>query len=107
LGSLHFRRSKFVSEWYDLAMGEDAFFFNIESLTNESVYARFRDCIAGALNSDQLKPGDRLPSIRHFAARLNLSQSAVRKVFDQLIAEGWLEVRHGSGTFIGASGPCL
>jgi len=88
-------------------MGEDEFFFNIDKDSNESVSTRFRDAIARALNNNQIKPGDRVASIRVCSHRLDLSQSAVRKAFDQLIAEGWLEVRHGSGTFISSSSPIL
>ncbi len=45
-----------------------------------------------------LTPGERLPSTRAMAAELNLSRNTVMEAYNQLIAEGYLEGRHGSGT---------
>ena len=48
--------------------------------------------------------GDRLPSSRALAADLGVSRALAEQAYDQLVAEGWLEGRHGSGTFVAASG---
>lgn len=50
-----------------------------------------------------LRRGDRLPSSRALAADLGVSRSVAEQAYDQLLAEGWLEARRGSGTFV-ASG---
>ncbi|MEO3782875.1 PLP-dependent aminotransferase family protein [Actinocorallia sp. B10E7] len=47
-----------------------------------------------------LTPGERLPSSRALAAGLGLSRTVVTEAYQQLYAEGWLEGRHGSGTFV-------
>ncbi|WP_425544164.1 PLP-dependent aminotransferase family protein [Actinocorallia libanotica] len=47
-----------------------------------------------------LTPGERLPSSRALAAELGLSRTVVTEAYQQLYAEGWLEGRHGSGTFV-------
>jgi len=53
--------------------------------------------------SGSLRRGDRLPSSRALAAELGVSRSVAEQAYDQLLAEGWLETRRGSGTFV-ASG---
>ncbi|GAA3654860.1 PLP-dependent aminotransferase family protein [Nocardioides ginsengisoli] len=47
-----------------------------------------------------LVPGDRMPATRRLAADLEVSRSVVEQAFDQLLAEGWLEARQGSGTWV-------
>ena len=50
-----------------------------------------------------LRVGDRLPSSRALAVDLATSRSVTDQAYEQLVAEGWLEARRGSGTFV-ASG---
>ncbi|QAY69203.1 PLP-dependent aminotransferase family protein [Xylanimonas protaetiae] len=47
-----------------------------------------------------LARGDRLPSSRALAADLGVSRSVTEQAFEQLHAEGWIEARRGSGTFV-------
>ena len=48
----------------------------------------------------RLKPGDKLPSVRHLAEQLQLNATTIRRIFDQLAKEGVVVQRHGSGVFI-------
>ncbi|MBF4160314.1 MocR-like pyridoxine biosynthesis transcription factor PdxR [Nocardioides acrostichi] len=50
----------------------------------------------------RLRPGDALPSSRALARDLGVARSIVEQAYAQLVAEGWLEGRHGSGTFVAA-----
>ncbi|MBV7333369.1 PLP-dependent aminotransferase family protein [Chloroflexi bacterium TSY] len=50
--------------------------------------------------SKQFLPGMRLPSIRVLVKELSISRNTVLNAFEQLIAEGYLEARHGSGTYV-------
>jgi GntR family transcriptional regulator / MocR family aminotransferase len=60
---------------------------------------RIRDLVvAGTLDR-----GDRLPSSRALARELGVSRSVTEQAYDQLVAEGWLEARRGSGTYVAAS----
>jgi GntR family transcriptional regulator/MocR family aminotransferase len=45
-------------------------------------------------------PGDRAPSSRELASTLNVSRSTVTQAYEQLVAEGYLESAHGSGTYV-------
>ncbi len=53
-----------------------------------------------ALADGRLAPGERLPSSRALAATLGVSRTVVTAAYSQLFAEGWLEGRHGSGTYV-------
>jgi GntR family transcriptional regulator / MocR family aminotransferase len=53
-----------------------------------------------AIRSGRLAPHARLPSTRALAADLGLSRGTVSAAFDQLVAEGFLTVRQGSGTTV-------
>lgn len=55
------------------------------------------------IRSDVLRAGTRLPSSRSLAAELGVARGVVEQGYDQLVAEGWLETRTGSGTFVSAS----
>lgn len=64
---------------------------------------RGRQVFAGlraAIVSGALKPGDRLPSTRNLAEQLGVSRTIVLLAFEQLLAEGYVEGRRGSGTYV-------
>jgi GntR family transcriptional regulator/MocR family aminotransferase len=65
--------------------------------------------IAGQLRSGiadgLLGAGERLPASRALAVSLGVSRTVVAAAYAQLEAEGWLEGRHGSGTFVAAGAP--
>ena len=53
-----------------------------------------------------LAPGTRLPSTRRLATDLGVSRAVAEQAWDQLRAEGWLEARQGSGSWVsGGPGP--
>ncbi|MFB9528570.1 MocR-like pyridoxine biosynthesis transcription factor PdxR [Nonomuraea roseola] len=58
------------------------------------------DWLRGAMRAGALTAGTRLPSSRGLAAQLGVSRTVVTEAYQQLYAEGWLEGRHGSGTFV-------
>src|ERR1035438_6555697 len=63
--------------------------------------------LRAALADGQLAAGDRLPSTRGLAVSLGVSRTVITTAYAQLFAEGWLESRHGSGTYVatGATAP--
>jgi GntR family transcriptional regulator / MocR family aminotransferase len=60
-----------------------------------------------AVSDGRLAAGERLASSRALAASLGVSRTVVTSAYAQLYAEGWLDGRHGSGTYVavGAPGP--
>lgn len=60
------------------------------------LYGQLREAIL----SGRLAGGQRLPSSRLLAAELRCSRNTVVGAFEQLLAEGYLEGRRGSGTYV-------
>jgi GntR family transcriptional regulator/MocR family aminotransferase len=55
-----------------------------------------------AIRSGRLRPGTRLPATRALATELGLARGTVSAAYDQLVAEGYLSARTGSGTVVAA-----
>ncbi|MEU8958852.1 PLP-dependent aminotransferase family protein [Streptomyces sp. NPDC048518] len=51
-----------------------------------------------AVREGRLPPGTRLPPYRSLAADLGLARNTVADAYAELVAEGWLTARQGSGT---------
>lgn len=58
------------------------------------------DQLRAAMRNGQLTAGSRLPSSRALAGLLGVSRTVVTEAYQQLYAEGWLDGRHGSGTYV-------
>lgn len=58
-----------------------------------------------AILDGALIPGERLPSTRSLSKELAVSRTTVLSAFDQLIAEGYVEGRRGSGTYVASELP--
>ncbi|MEV5316386.1 PLP-dependent aminotransferase family protein [Streptomyces sp. NPDC052687] len=56
------------------------------------------DALRDAVRTGRLAPGTRLPSSRSLAADLGLARNTVAGAYADLVAEGWLTARQGSGT---------
>lgn len=53
-----------------------------------------------AIRAGRLPPGTRLPASRGLARDLGVSRGTVTHAYAQLVAEGYLVGRHGSGTYV-------
>ncbi|MEE4421177.1 PLP-dependent aminotransferase family protein [Streptomyces bugieae] len=51
-----------------------------------------------AVRTGRLTPGTRLPSSRSLAVDLGIARNTVADAYAELVAEGWLSARQGSGT---------
>jgi GntR family transcriptional regulator/MocR family aminotransferase len=58
--------------------------------------------VRSAVLSGALRAGTKLPSSRAMASRLGVARASVVAAYEQLLAEGYAEGRHGSGTFVSA-----
>src|SRR5437763_3575736 len=63
---------------------------------HRQIYDEWRQ---GILNG-RFRGGERVPSTRELAATLDVARATVTAAYDQLVAEGYLESAHGSGTFV-------
>lgn len=64
------------------------------------LYLQLKRFIEDAIRNELVHAGDALPSERDIAARLDVSRVTVRKAVQQLVREGVLVQRHGSGTYV-------
>ena len=53
-----------------------------------------------AILSDDLRPGQRLPSTRELARRFGLHPNTISAGYRQLQQERWVQFRHGSGVYV-------
>ena len=56
------------------------------------------DALREAVRGGRLAPGTRLPSSRALAVDLGIARNTVADAYADLVAEGWLTARQGSGT---------
>ncbi|THA69239.1 PLP-dependent aminotransferase family protein [Streptomyces sp. A0958] len=60
--------------------------------------AGLMDALREAVRTGRLASGTRLPSSRTLAADLGIARNTVADAYAELVAEGWLTARQGSGT---------
>jgi GntR family transcriptional regulator/MocR family aminotransferase len=66
--------------------------------TGTGVRRGLTDALRDAVRTGRLAPGTRLPSSRSLAADLGVARNTVADAYADLVAEGWLTARQGSGT---------
>lgn len=69
------------------------------------LYLQLKRWIEDAVHRGDINPGDALPSERDLAAKVDVSRVTVRKAVLQLVKDGVLVQRHGSGTFVAPQTP--
>jgi DNA-binding transcriptional MocR family regulator len=67
--------------------------------------AAVMEAIRRKLAAHVLTPGERLPSVRRFAASMRVSPSTVVEAYDRLAAEGLIHARPGSGFYVSGAVP--
>ena len=63
-------------------------------------HRRVYETIRRAITEQVLPSGSRLPSTRSLAEDLSVSRNTVLAAFDQLLDEGYVTAKTGSGTFV-------
>ena len=69
------------------------------------IYRQVYDGLRRAILEGRLRPGQRIPSTRGLAADLGVSRLPVLSAYEQLLHEGYLVGRTGSGTFVSTDLP--
>jgi GntR family transcriptional regulator / MocR family aminotransferase len=72
-------------------------------LPGTRVRAGLEAALREAVRSGRLAAGTRLPSSRTLAADLRIARNTVADAYGQLVAEGWLAARQGSGTVVASA----
>ena len=64
------------------------------------LHQQLYQAVRGAILRGQLASGTRLPATRELARELGVARNTVMNAYEQLLAEGYLEGRSGSGTYV-------
>jgi GntR family transcriptional regulator len=64
------------------------------------LHRQLADRLRGQILDGQLPPGGRLPSETELIERYGATRPVIRQAIGQLRAEGWVETRHGAGSFV-------
>ncbi|HUH98769.1 MAG TPA: GntR family transcriptional regulator [Anaerolineales bacterium] len=67
---------------------------------NKPLYVRIQEYIAELILSGKLMPEAKIQSERDFSEDLGVSRMTVRRAITELVNEGLLERKHGSGTYV-------
>ncbi|MFG1666764.1 PLP-dependent aminotransferase family protein [Streptomyces sp. Y7] len=91
-----------VNSWADTArrIGADLHLDLGESSGPGGRRAALTRALRDAVRSGRLAPGTRLPPYRSLAADLGVARNTVADAYAELVAEGWLTARQGSGTSV-------
>lgn len=72
---------------------------------SQSLFDQISESLRRAILTGRLGTGTRLPSSRRLAGELRISRNTVLTAYEQLTAEGYLDSRRGSGSFVAAELP--
>ncbi|MEB8431264.1 PLP-dependent aminotransferase family protein [Cocleimonas sp. KMM 6892] len=65
-----------------------------------SLYRQLYESLKNTILAGEYKAGEKLPSSRELAKSLHVSRNTVINCYEQLLAEGYIETRFGSGSFV-------
>jgi GntR family transcriptional regulator / MocR family aminotransferase len=72
----------------------------LDPRSSQPVYAQISGHFRAAILADNLRPGVRLPAVRTLAANLGVSRGTVESAYAELMAEGLVTSRQGSGYYV-------
>lgn len=72
-------------------------------ISNDSstpLYEQIKDGIKNEIIKGNMEEGEKLPSVRSLSRDLKVSILTVKKAYDELVDEGFIETRQGLGSFV-------
>ncbi|MED3574206.1 MULTISPECIES: GntR family transcriptional regulator [Cytobacillus] len=72
----------------------------IKNGSEQPLYQQIKDQIKGGILRQELKEGEKLPSIRSLANDLHVSVLTTKRVYDELEKEGFIVTTVGKGSFV-------
>ncbi|WP_438943018.1 GntR family transcriptional regulator [Paraclostridium dentum] len=73
---------------------------NISNTSTTPLYEQIKNQIQNQILDSTLKQGEGLPSIRNFAKELKVSIITIKRAYEELEKEGFIETISGRGTFV-------
>jgi GntR family transcriptional regulator/MocR family aminotransferase len=78
---------------------------SIDGSSGQPLHSQLYNELRTAILGGRLPAGCRLPASRELAQATRLSRNTVLSAYDQLLAEGYIQSRAGSGTYVASSLP--
>lgn len=75
--------------------------FRLDAEGGKRLYVQIYEYIKSEIKGGRLLHGEKLPSTRILAENLQVSRSTVDLAYEQLVSEGYLEAKPGSGYYVG------
>ncbi len=89
-----------LSEWLLTQLSENKLIGQRKFPSRMPNHRRVYETIRRAITEQVLPSGSRLPSTRSLAVDLGVSRNTILAAFDQLLDEGYVAAKTGSGTFV-------
>lgn len=74
--------------------------FILDESSSLPLWVQLRDRMAYLINSGYYKPGEKLPTVRKYAADLHIAYNTVSKAYMGLERDGYVTTVRGSGVFV-------
>lgn len=73
---------------------------SIDRESSKALYLQIVDAIIREVSQGRLQPGQRLPGTRKLGELLGINRKTIIVAYEELMAQGWIEIASSSGTFI-------
>lgn len=80
--------------------------FTLNDQSDLPLWVQLRDRMEYLINSGFYKPGEKLPTVRKYAADLRIAYNTVNKAYMGLERDGYVTSVRGSGVFVSDPGEC-
>ena len=74
--------------------------FQISTAGREPIYRQLAAQVREGVARGQLKPGEKLPSVRELSRKLVVNPNTIARVYTELERDGVLNTRQGMGVFV-------
>jgi GntR family transcriptional regulator len=75
-------------------------FLRVEPQSSVPIYRQIVEQVRMAVAGGRLRVDERLPGVRELADELSINLQTVQKAYAELVRDGTLEQRRGTGTFV-------
>jgi Predicted transcriptional regulators len=75
----------------------------MEFNSNKAIYLQIRDTICEKILEGELKPEDRMLSVREYGASIGVNPNTVMRTYEKLTSEGVIYNKRGIGYFVAAN----
>jgi GntR family transcriptional regulator/MocR family aminotransferase len=72
----------------------------LQRSSERPVYLQLCDAVISEIKHGVIKPGTKMPGTRLMAEELDLNRQTVVKAYEELYAQGWIELVQSKGTFV-------